>query len=221
MLAPELWKIRVCHLSTVDSAPRRQSARTRTALTDPNEKGVSRGYCAKSACSIAAFCIPLRHLLRPFLIGSLIGCRNDPSTWTLAALDTAKLFSSIRRRVISVPEIVRMIAKGDSMTLPVALIRVATSPTIARPSLARMSCTSNLTGSVMPRRPRMKPATALRPAPVPIHGSAPASRGAIYPNAVSGPRGIRPRWRQPVNFDGGERYRVRQRRAQGVKTANP
>lgn len=46
-------------------------------------------------------------------------------------------------------ETVRMMAKADSITLPVALILVANSPTItARASLARISWILNLMGSV-------------------------------------------------------------------------
>jgi hypothetical protein len=87
-------------------------------------------------------------------------------------METAKLFSSIWKRVTSPPEMVRTIAKGDSMILPVALILVASSPTIAAlVSLARISWTSNWTGSVKLCSPAMKSATALRPTLVPIHGS--------------------------------------------------
>jgi hypothetical protein len=79
-----------------------------------------------------------------------------------AAFETSKLSSSIWKRVTTSPEIVRMIANCVAVILPVALIRVWSAPMIAaRLSLARMSSTSKVTGSVSARISRMKSAAGL------------------------------------------------------------
>ncbi len=71
-----------------------------------------------------------------------------------------------------------MIAMADSITLPVALILLASSSTItARASPLGRSRMSNLTGSVMLRMPRIMSVTAPRPVLLPIHGSTPPSSG--------------------------------------------
>ena len=63
-----------------------------------------------------------------------------PSAYDLAARETAKLSSSIWKRVIAPLETVRTNAKADSMIFPVALILVLSSPTMtALSSPAKMS----------------------------------------------------------------------------------
>ena len=62
------------------------------------------------------------------------------SDYDLAARETAKLFSSIWKCEILLLDTVRMIAKTDSIIFPVALILVASSPTMtALSSPARTS----------------------------------------------------------------------------------
>jgi hypothetical protein len=64
-----------------------------------------------------------------------------------------------------------MIANCVPVTLPVALIRVWSAPMIeARLSLARMSSTSKVTGSVSARISRMKSAIAWRASPASYPG---------------------------------------------------
>ena len=98
------------------------------------------------------------------------------SDYDLAARETAKLSSSIWKRVISPSEAVKIIAKADSMIFPVSLILVASSPTMtARSALAKMSWTSKRICSIRRRVSRMKSEAARRPVLSPIQGNAPTS----------------------------------------------
>lgn len=109
---------------------------------------------SRSVCSVIS--IEMRMQLRAYFVES--------RDFNVASRSPRSYFPTSWKLVILLTAMVRMIPKGDSSTLPVALIRVASSPKItARLSLARMSWTPNLTGSVKLRRSRMKPATALRP----------------------------------------------------------
>ena len=100
--------------------------------------------------------------------------KND--IYPLAACDTAKLSSIKLNRRISPSETVRMSAKSDSTSFPVALILEASSPTItARSSLTKISWMSKRTRSIRRRVSRMKSEMARRPVRRPIQGSAPTS----------------------------------------------
>lgn len=64
------------------------------------------------------------------------------SAYDLAARETAKLSSSIWKRVIAPFETVRMSANADSMVFPLALIRAVSSPTmtaLSSPAITLMS----------------------------------------------------------------------------------
>jgi hypothetical protein len=95
-----------------------------------------------------------------------------------AAWEVLKLSSNITKRVISLPTMVRMMAKAVSMILPVLLIRVDNPPRMtARSLFASTSCTSKLMRSIMRPESRTKSATARRPVLWPTQGSTPASPG--------------------------------------------